>query len=76
MSEFGWLSTDILLANWYILIVVFIFGLCVGSFLNVVIYRLPKMMEQAWRAEAQAFLAEPLQTAESNEIASVAHSPA
>lgn len=26
-------------------------GLCVGSFLNVVIHRLPKMMEQQWRAE-------------------------
>lgn len=29
-----------------------IFGLMVGSFLNVVIYRLPKMMEHAWAAEA------------------------
>jgi leader peptidase (prepilin peptidase)/N-methyltransferase len=27
------------------------FGLLVGSFLNVVIYRLPKMMEQQWVAE-------------------------
>lgn len=26
-------------------------GLCVGSFLNVVIHRLPKMMERQWRAE-------------------------
>ena len=26
-------------------------GLCVGSFLNVVIHRLPKMMERDWRAE-------------------------
>lgn len=26
-------------------------GLCVGSFLNVVIHRLPKMMDQQWRAE-------------------------
>lgn len=26
-------------------------GLCVGSFLNVVVYRLPKMMEAQWRAE-------------------------
>ncbi len=26
-------------------------GLCVGSFLNVVIHRLPKMMEREWRAE-------------------------
>ena len=28
-----------------------IFGLLVGSFLNVVIYRLPKIMERQWRAE-------------------------
>lgn len=26
-------------------------GLCVGSFLNVVVYRLPKMMEAQWRSE-------------------------
>ena len=29
-----------------------LFGLLVGSFLNVVIYRVPKMMERAWAAEA------------------------
>ena len=28
-----------------------VFGLLVGSFLNVVIYRLPKMLEQRWAAE-------------------------
>ena len=28
-----------------------VFGLAVGSFLNVVIHRLPKMMERQWRAE-------------------------
>jgi leader peptidase (prepilin peptidase)/N-methyltransferase len=27
------------------------FGLCIGSFLNVVIHRLPRMMELEWRAE-------------------------
>jgi len=26
-------------------------GLCIGSFLNVVIHRLPKMMERQWRSE-------------------------
>lgn len=31
------------------------FGLLIGSFLNVVIYRLPKMMERAWAQEAAAF---------------------
>jgi leader peptidase (prepilin peptidase)/N-methyltransferase len=29
-------------------------GLCVGSFLNVVIYRLPLMMERQWKAECAA----------------------
>jgi leader peptidase (prepilin peptidase)/N-methyltransferase len=28
-----------------------LFGLCAGSFLNVVIHRLPKMMERDWRAQ-------------------------
>lgn len=32
-------------------------GLLVGSFLNVVIYRLPKMMEQQWRSECRVILA-------------------
>ncbi len=33
-----------------------IFSLCIGSFLNVVIYRTPKMMEQEWRTDCQLFL--------------------
>ncbi|RLJ38739.1 A24 family peptidase [Acidovorax sp. 106] len=35
-----------------------LFGLLIGSFLNVVIYRLPKMMERQWAVEATAFQAE------------------
>ncbi|MEB3754314.1 A24 family peptidase [Acinetobacter sp. MD2(2019)] len=31
-------------------------GLCVGSFLNVVIYRTPKMMQQEWQQECQLLL--------------------
>ncbi len=33
--------------------VVFVLGLAIGSFLNVVIYRLPVMMERAWRLHCQ-----------------------
>ncbi|MGA8010586.1 MAG: A24 family peptidase [Thiomonas sp.] len=33
-----------------------LFGLVVGSFLNVVIYRLPVMMERQWQADAHATL--------------------
>lgn len=33
-----------------------IISLCVGSFLNVVIYRTPKMMEQEWHQECQMLL--------------------
>lgn len=34
-----------------------IVGLLVGSFLNVVIYRLPEMMMRSWRAECEEFIA-------------------
>ena len=32
-----------------------VIGLLIGSFLNVVIYRLPKMMERQWAAELAQF---------------------
>ena len=35
------------------------FGLLVGSFLNVVIYRLPEMMMRSWRHEAREILELP-----------------
>ena len=35
----------------YFAITAVLLGLCVGSFLNVVIHRLPRMLEQQWRAE-------------------------
>ena len=35
-------------------------GLCIGSFLNVVIHRLPKMMERAWRADCAEFAGQQL----------------
>lgn len=39
-----------------------VLGLMVGSFLNVVIYRLPRMMEQAWQTECRQLLNEPGKT--------------
>ena len=42
----------------------FLVGLLVGSFLNVVIYRLPVMMEREWRRECLEFLEQPTAEAE------------
>ncbi len=39
-------------------ITTFLLGLIVGSFLNVVIYRLPIMLKRGWKSECQAFLTE------------------
>ena len=36
--------------------ITFIFGLLIGSFLNVVIYRLPLQLETSWRKESRDFL--------------------
>ncbi|KAA8733701.1 prepilin peptidase [Acinetobacter qingfengensis] len=36
--------------------VVALLSLCVGSFINVVIYRLPKIMEREWQLECQSYL--------------------
>lgn len=36
-----------------------VLGLLVGSFLNVVIHRLPRMLEREWRAECCELLAQP-----------------
>lgn len=38
---------------------ILVLGLLVGSFLNVLIYRLPVMMERDWRAQARDMLALP-----------------
>jgi leader peptidase (prepilin peptidase)/N-methyltransferase len=46
MAAFGWLDQPAVLP-WLALAL----GLCIGSFLNVVIHRLPKMMERDWREQ-------------------------
>src|SRR4030088_931539 len=53
MSALGWLLQPAVLP-WVALAL----GLCIGSFLNVVIHRLPKMMEREWRAECAALAGE------------------
>src|SRR5438552_6650905 len=40
-----------------------VFGLCVGSFLNVVIHRLPKMLERGWQAQCAELRGETLDPA-------------
>ncbi|MEI8647640.1 A24 family peptidase [Paraglaciecola sp. Hal342] len=45
---------------------VFIVSLMVGSFLNVVIYRLPVMMERSWKADFQAHFETDVSTLGSN----------
>ena len=37
----------------------FVLGLTIGSFLNVVIYRLPEMMNREWRQDCLEFLQQP-----------------
>ena len=44
-----------------------VLGLLIGSFLNVVIYRLPKMMEQQWAAECAELSGAPSKGAEAEE---------
>src|SRR5690606_25358552 len=41
-----------------------VLGLLVGSFLNVVIYRLPVMLDRGWKAQAREVLDLPAETAE------------
>ena len=41
---------------WFYISTAVVFGLMVGSFLNVVIHRLPKMMEADWRQQCMEFL--------------------
>lgn len=40
----------------FLLITAAVLGLLVGSFLNVVIYRIPKMLENEWKVQASEFL--------------------
>jgi leader peptidase (prepilin peptidase)/N-methyltransferase len=54
MTAAGWVLQPAFLP-W----VALVFGLCVGSFLNVVIHRLPKMLERGWREECAELAGQP-----------------
>jgi leader peptidase (prepilin peptidase)/N-methyltransferase len=54
MSSLGWLAQPAAFP-W----VALVFGLCIGSFLNVVIHRLPRMMEREWKAQCAELAGEP-----------------
>lgn len=59
-----------------LVLVVLLFGLLVGSFLNVVIHRLPKMMELGWQQECDAYLGrEPTARPRYNLLVPASHCP-
>ena len=45
-------TVEVFLSPW----VLAVFGLCIGSFLNVVIHRLPLMMDRGWRMDSAELL--------------------
>ncbi len=59
------LSITLQSSPWLFYSSVLLFGLCVGSFLNVVAYRLPIMMERDWKNECREYL--ELEPAEADE---------
>jgi leader peptidase (prepilin peptidase)/N-methyltransferase len=58
MSLFDFMASHLL--AW--VVVALLLGLLIGSFLNVVIYRLPKMLERDWQDQAREILELPLAT--------------
>ncbi|AMN48546.1 A24 family peptidase [Psychrobacter sp. P2G3] len=52
---------ELLQSNMTLALIVFaILGLCVGSFLNVVIHRIPLMMVYSWRQECNQFMSQQI----------------
>lgn len=56
--------TELLQKPVFFALVAAVLGLCMGSFLNVVIHRLPKMMERQWRAECAELSGQAVSAAE------------
>jgi leader peptidase (prepilin peptidase)/N-methyltransferase len=51
------MSVEIVLSHGWMALLYFVFvALCVGSFLNVAIYRIPVMLKREWRAQARDVL--------------------
>jgi leader peptidase (prepilin peptidase) / N-methyltransferase len=50
--------------SWIFQLFVFLLGLSIGSFLNVVIYRLPKIMETQWNRDCREHLGQTLEAEE------------
>jgi leader peptidase (prepilin peptidase) / N-methyltransferase len=59
MSALGWLAQPAAFP-W----VALAFGLCIGSFLNVVIHRLPRMMEREWKVQCAELAGQAVPPAE------------
>ena len=57
--------SDLSILSAFVVPLAAVFGLLVGSFLNVVIYRIPVMMERSWTAFAKEHLNLPLTDEES-----------
>lgn len=54
MNDPGMLQRELL--SWELPALAALLGLMVGSFLNVVVYRLPRMLERSWRRDCEQFL--------------------
>ncbi|WP_417670597.1 prepilin peptidase [Pseudoalteromonas tetraodonis] len=52
---------------WFYLTTIGLVSLCIGSFLNVVIYRLPLMMQKEWQTECRLLLADELTNAKAKQ---------
>lgn len=57
-------TADLLIQDysWFIYLITVLFGLTVGSFFNVVILRLPKIMQAQWREQCCELLEQPADT--------------